>query len=35
MVKKRLLKDKRKEILVDLSKYGLVPKSASKEERMR
>lgn len=31
----RLLKDKRKEILVDLSKYGLVPKSASKEERMR
>ena len=31
----RLLKDKRKEILIDLSKYGLVPKSASKEERMR
>ena len=31
----RLLKDKRKEILIDLSKYGLVPKSASKEEKMR
>jgi len=31
----KLLKDKRKEILVDLSKYGLMPKTASKEERMR
>jgi len=31
----KLLKDKRKEILVDLAKYGLVPSSASKEERMR
>jgi len=31
----KLLKDKRKEILVDLAKYGLVPRSASKEERMR
>jgi len=30
----KLLKDKRDEILVDLAKYGLVPKDASKEERM-
>lgn len=31
----KLLKDKRDEILVDLAKYGLVPKDATKEERMR
>ncbi len=31
----KMLKDKRKEILVDLAKYGLVPKDAPKEERMR
>ena len=31
----KLLKDKRKEILVDLSKYGLVPKDAPLEDRMK
>ena len=31
----RMLKDKRKEVLIDLSKYGLMPKDAPKEERMR
>jgi len=31
----KLLKDKRKEILIDLAKYGLVPANASKEERMK
>jgi len=31
----KLLKDKRKEILIDLAKYGLVPKDAPEEERMR
>ena len=31
----KLLKDKRKETLIDLSKYGLLPKNLSKEERMR
>ena len=31
----KMLKDKRKEILVDLAKYGLMPKTATKEERMR
>jgi antitoxin component YwqK of YwqJK toxin-antitoxin module len=31
----KFLKDKRKEVLIDLAKYGLMPKSASKEERMR
>lgn len=31
----KLLKDKRKEILVDLAKYGLISKDAPKEERMR
>lgn len=31
----KLLKDKREETLIDLSKYGLLPKSASKKERMR
>lgn len=30
-----MLKDKCKEILVDLAKYGLMPKTATKEERMR
>jgi len=34
-VMQKLLKDKRKEILIDLSKYGLMPKDAPKEERMR
>ncbi|MBD3796470.1 MAG: hypothetical protein IE887_01815, partial [Campylobacterales bacterium] len=34
-VMQKLLKDKREEILIDLSKYGLVPKDAPKEERMR
>ncbi|MFK5938271.1 MAG: toxin-antitoxin system YwqK family antitoxin [Sulfurimonas sp.] len=31
----KLLKDKRKEILVDLSKYGLVPKEAALEDRIK
>ncbi len=31
----KLLKDKRKDILVDLAKYGLVPEDAPKEERFR
>ena len=31
----KLLKDKRKEILIDLSKYGLISKDAKKEEKMR
>jgi antitoxin component YwqK of YwqJK toxin-antitoxin module len=31
----KLLKDKRKEILVDLAKYGLLPKDTPKEERLR
>jgi len=31
----KLLKDKRKEILIDLSKYGLVPKDTNESERMR
>lgn len=31
----KLLKDKRKETLIDLAKYGLVPKNVKKEERMR
>jgi antitoxin component YwqK of YwqJK toxin-antitoxin module len=31
----KLLKDKQKETLIDLAKYGLMPKDASKEERMR
>jgi len=31
----KLLKDKREEILIDLAKYGLVDKNASKEERLR
>jgi hypothetical protein len=31
----KLLKDKRKEILIDLSKYGLVPKDAPLADRMR
>jgi len=31
----RLLKDKRKEILVDLSKYGLMPKDAPAKDRIR
>jgi len=31
----KLLKDKRKEVLVDLSKYGLMPKNAPKEQRIR
>jgi len=31
----KLLKDKREETLIDLAKYGLMPKSASKKERMR
>ncbi|WP_457746105.1 toxin-antitoxin system YwqK family antitoxin [Sulfurimonas sp.] len=31
----KLLKDKRKEIFVDLSKYGLMPKDAPKEQRIR
>jgi len=31
----KLLKDKSKEILVDLAKYGLVPEDAPKEERFR
>ncbi len=30
-----LLKEKRKEVLIDLAKYGLMPKSTPKEERMR
>jgi len=31
----KLLKDKRKETLVDLAKYGLMPKNAPKEERIK
>jgi len=31
----KLLKDKRKETLVDLAKYGLLPKTTPKEERLR
>ena len=31
----KLLKDKRKEVLIDLAKYGLVPEDAPKEERFR
>ena len=31
----KLLKDKRKEILVDLSKYGLMPKDAPAKDRIR
>jgi len=31
----QMLKNKRKEVLIDLAKYGLMPKSASLEERMR
>lgn len=31
----KLLKDKREEIYIDLSKYGLVPKDAPKEQRLR
>jgi antitoxin component YwqK of YwqJK toxin-antitoxin module len=31
----KLLKDKRKETLIDLAKYGLLPKSTPKKERMR
>jgi hypothetical protein len=31
----KLLKDKEKEILIDLSKYGLAPKDAPKEQRLR
>jgi antitoxin component YwqK of YwqJK toxin-antitoxin module len=31
----KLLKDKAKEIMIDLAKYGLVPEDAPKEERFR
>ncbi|MDM5271859.1 toxin-antitoxin system YwqK family antitoxin [Sulfurovum sp. zt1-1] len=31
----KLLKDKRKEIMIDLSKYGLMPENAPEEERVR
>ena len=31
----KLLKDKHKEVLIDLAKYGLVPEDAPKEERFR
>ena len=31
----QMLKDKRREVLIDLSKYGLMPKDAPKELRMR
>ena len=31
----QMLKDKRKEVLIDLSKYGLVPLDAAKEDRLR
>jgi len=31
----KLLKDKRKETLIDLAKYGLVPENATEKERMR
>ncbi|MEN4052191.1 MULTISPECIES: toxin-antitoxin system YwqK family antitoxin [Sulfurimonas] len=31
----KILEDKRKEIFVDLAKYGLMPKEAPKEERIR
>lgn len=34
-VMQKILKDKRKEILVDLSKYGLMPKDAPEEERIK
>jgi len=34
-VVQKMLKDKHKEIFVDLAKYGLMPKSAPKEERIR
>jgi antitoxin component YwqK of YwqJK toxin-antitoxin module len=34
-VVQKMLKDKRKEILIDLSQYGLVPKNAPEEERMK
>ena len=31
----KLLKDKRKETLIDLAKYGLMPKNTTEKERMR
>jgi hypothetical protein len=31
----KLLKDKHKEVLIDLAKYGLVPKDALREKRFR
>ncbi|QOP41040.1 toxin-antitoxin system YwqK family antitoxin [Sulfurimonas marina] len=34
-VMQKLLKDKREEIMIDLSKYGLVPKDAPKEMRVK
>ncbi len=34
-VVQKMLKDKRKEILIDLSQYGLVPKNAPEKERIR
>ena len=34
-VMQKLLKDKRKEIMIDLSKYGLMPEDAPEEQRVR
>lgn len=34
-VMEKLLKDKRKEIMIDLSKYGLMPKDAPESERVK
>lgn len=31
----QMLKDKRKEVLIDLAKYGLMPQDAPKEQRLR
>lgn len=31
----KMLKEKRKEVMIDLSKYGLMPKDAPKEQRVR
>lgn len=31
----KMLKDKREETLIDLAKYGLMPRSSSLKERMR
>jgi hypothetical protein len=34
-VMQQLLKDKRKEIMVDLAKYGLMPENTPEEDRLK